>query len=148
MIPRAALTYQYCNGAIKETYRAANLYRSDEMSAPMGGWILFGYKSRPLLTAITSEPFSVLLRPMPEQRASYRYVDTSGQPDYRRAPSEDATRPTSISLGGSRATDFLFKSSCHRSGISVTGQDGKIKIKCEKPQLTQYLQAATSAGIQ
>ena len=144
----AALTYQYCNEAIKDVSGGEDLYLSDEMSAN-GGVDLIRYKST---SVIDRYHFRTILgldaTYAQEQQASYNYVDTSTNPTttasafYRRRYTANFNIVERL-----KATDFLFKKLLPSfRGYLITGQDGKIKIKCEKPQLTQYLRAATSAG--
>jgi hypothetical protein len=144
----AALTYLYCNEAIKDTSGGEDLYLSDEMSAN-GGVDLIRYKST---SVIDRYYFRTILgidaTYSQETQAAYNYVDTATNPTttastfYRRRYTANFNIVDKI-----KATDFLFKKLLPSfRGYLLTGQDGKIKIKCEKPQLTQYLRASTSAG--
>lgn len=141
-------TAAYCNDPLKDATGGEDLFLSDEMTAN-GGVDLIRYRSSGVLD--TSYYRSVLgldANTAGEIEAGYNYFDpanpsgVSASTYYRKRYTANFHLVERI-----KATDFLFKKLLPSfRGYLTTNSAGKLQIKCERPQLTQYLRSSTSVG--
>ena len=144
----SGLTADYCNNTLKDTTGGEDLYLSSEMTAN-GGVDLIRYRSSGVIDTKYWRKILGLDSEYSQQReATYQYATTATPTGLTAATFYRKRFTANFHLVEKvKAVDFIFKKLLPSfRGYLTTNTAGKLQIKAERPQLTQYLRASTSAG--
>ncbi|MFZ9311637.1 MAG: hypothetical protein ACO24O_09065, partial [Arenimonas sp.] len=142
-------TARYCDEPLLDDSGGEQLYLSDELNGAAGTT----FKRYPSTGLLNTDFYRFLLgltgTESQRQQAVYNYFNPTAAPSSITPETYYRKRYTCnlILRDKSRIVDFIFKKLLPSfRGYLVTGADGKLQIRTERPQLTQYLRANASAG--